>query len=80
MRGKAFILLSSSASVNHSLTIDESRCEGRVTYHMSVVWHWKHNCHDNMSAVLQELFRVDVAWDLEGVRTLGREVVAPKVA
>ena len=44
-RGQAFILVSSCASVkgyqhlfHHSITTDESRCGGRVTYHRSVVW------------------------------------------
>ena len=44
------------------------------------MWDWKHNCHDNVLAVLQELFRVDVELDFEGVRTRGRKVVSPKVA
>ena len=44
------------------------------------MWDWKHNCHGNVVAVLQELFRVDVARDFEGVRTRGRKVVSPKVA
>ena len=35
----------------------------------SVVWDWKHNRHDNVLAVLQEIFMVYVAWDFEGVRT-----------
>ena len=51
-----------------------------MTYHGSAVWDWKHNCHDNVLAVLQERLRVEVARDLEGVRTQRRKAVAPKVA
>ena len=41
------------------------------------MWDCKHNCHDNVEAVLQELFSVDVR--VRGCMQAG-EVVAPKVA